>query len=290
MKNEEYSANEGDVGYAEHTGDSLPTPKITVITSLYKAGEHIDLFLNDIKNQTIFNEIDWHFINADSPDGEHEKLLEFQKEYKNIRISKELTRIGLYKAWNKGVRRARAKYVGNLNVDDKLRYDYYERMVNYLDKNKGCDIVYSNILVSHDPEEIFYDVNAKKSVNRLASSSFCDLHSSSILGAVHNCPVWRKSIHEEIGGFDESFSVAGDTEFWIRAQIAGKKIEKIYDFMALYYVNPKGISTPWAYADKDNTGADFIVEKEDNIIWNKYKDVINLHGLQNFYNYLDSQR
>jgi glycosyltransferase involved in cell wall biosynthesis len=262
-------------------------PKITVITSLYKAGHFLESFLQDIRNQTIFEELDWHFIDANSPDMEYERLLEFQKVNENVRISRELKRIGIYAAWNKGVKKSKAKYISNLNVDDKLSYDYYEIMFNFLENNKEFDVAYSNVLISTNINDTFYSVDVNKPDNRLRTASYCDLHSLSHLGAVHNCPVWRKSIHEDVGLFDETLNVAGDTDFWMRAVIAGKKIKKLDAFLALYFLNPHGISTE---LKGEFVGLNSEAHQEVLMLRQKYEKEINEYGLQNFYNYIDSQR
>ena len=55
-------------------------PKISIITSLYKGGEFIKGFLDDIVGQTIFkDECELIIIDANSPEGEKEIILEYQK-------------------------------------------------------------------------------------------------------------------------------------------------------------------------------------------------------------------
>ena len=49
-----------------------------------------------------------------------------------------------------------------------------------------------------------------------------------------------KRLHDEFGGFDESLTVAGDWDFWIR--VSGKyKFKHIPEFLGLYYHNKEGI-------------------------------------------------
>jgi GT2 family glycosyltransferase len=52
--------------------------------------------------------------------------------------------------------------------------------------------------------------------------------------------MWRKSLHEEFGGFDETLTVAGDWDFWLK--IAGKySFKHIPESLGLYYHNENGI-------------------------------------------------
>jgi len=59
----------------------------------------------------------------------------------------------------------------------------------------------------------------------------------------HNAPMWRKSLHKEVGYFDTSFKSAGDYDFWMRCLLAGKTFYKLNDAHVVYYQNPEGIST-----------------------------------------------
>jgi hypothetical protein len=55
--------------------------------------------------------------------------------------------------------------------------------------------------------------------------------------------MWRKSLHDELGLFDEDFETAGDYEFWLRCAAAEKKFYKIKDPIVAYYYSPDGLST-----------------------------------------------
>ena len=67
----------------------------------------------------------------------------------------------------------------------------------------------------------------------------------------HNSPVWKRSIHDSCGYFDETFFSAGDYDLWIRAALDGKEFLKVSnDPLALYYKNPNGISTKESTLEK----------------------------------------
>ena len=59
----------------------------------------------------------------------------------------------------------------------------------------------------------------------------------------HASPMWRKSIHEDHGLFNEEYKSAGDWDMWLRAASKGSKFKKIPGILGLYYFNPTGIST-----------------------------------------------
>jgi len=239
--------------------------KITVITSLYKAGGFLEDFLEDIQKQTIFSDIDWYFIDAASPDKELERLIEFQKDFPNVRVRRTRERIGIYPAWNMGIKKARADLISNLNVDDRVTHDYYEFMVNKMEEHKEVDVMYTDVIYC-DTQEYLADSPIMR------TPRFCDLYTIAFFGAPHNCPVWRKSLHEDVGLFDESLISSGDKEFWMRANILGKKFKKINKRLAYYYLNPKGISTK-------GKGKSDASRTEDERILKHYEKELAAHGI-----------
>ena len=56
-------------------------------------------------------------------------------------------------------------------------------------------------------------------------------------------PLWRKSLHDRFGFFDESYKTAADGDFWLRCAVGGAKISMVNHPVGLYYENPSGRST-----------------------------------------------
>ena len=79
----------------------------------------------------------------------------------------------------------------------------------------------------------------------------------------HNCPVWRKYLHEEYGYFDEQYFSAGDYDMWLRAACKGELFIKINgrEPLGLYYRNPEGISSKISTLDKALKEGFYIREK-----------------------------
>jgi hypothetical protein len=55
--------------------------------------------------------------------------------------------------------------------------------------------------------------------------------------------MWRKSLHDKFGYFEEKYRSASDWEFWLRCAFGGSKFYKLNKPLGLYYFNPKGVST-----------------------------------------------
>ncbi len=220
----------------EHSGNYA----VSAIASLYKGRRYIENFLENITSQTIFDQSELIIIDADSPEEEFQIIAEYQKQFPNIIYKRINYRIGVYDAWNVGVQIARGRYLSNTNLDDLRRRDSFELQAAALDRHSFVDVVY---------QDFFYSFDASLSFDEVAMFGFkSDLpiitpHNLLAFNSPHNAPMWRKTLHEEVGLFDTSFKSASDYEFWLRCLWKGKSFFKINTPHVVYFQNPEGIST-----------------------------------------------
>lgn len=220
----------------QHSGSYV----VSAIASLYKGGKYIEQFLHNITSQTIFHDSELIIIDADSDEDEFSVIKEFQKKYSNIVYRRINHRIGIYDAWNVGIGMARGKYLTNTNLDDLRRIDSFELQRRALDNHPFADVVYQDYFVSFDACLSFDDVAAFGFKSDLP---IVTPHNLLVTNSPHNAPMWRKSLHDELGSFDTSFRIAGDWEFWLRCMSKGKSFLKLNDPHVVYFQNPHGIST-----------------------------------------------
>lgn len=221
-------------------------PQISIITSVYKGDKFISGFLEDITRQTIFDQCELIIINAASPGNEEPIILEYAERYPNIVYVKLEEDPGIYAVWNYGIKMARAEFVGNANVDDRLHPQCYEVFLKTLREHPAVDLVYSDFYFT---SEANVPVEACRSKRATHYPEFSPKALLSIC-LPNNHPVWRKSMHDKCGLFDESFKHVGDLEMWMRAAVSGAIFLKIPGIYGLFYVNPKGLSTNKEYNKK----------------------------------------
>ena len=104
------------------------------------------------------------------------------------------------------------------------------------------DVVYQDFYYSFDPDLDFDQVAAFGFKSELP---IVTPHNLLAFNSPHNAPMWRKSLHQELGLFDTSYRSAGDYEFWVRCMAGAnhKRFGKINTPHVVYYQNPEGIST-----------------------------------------------
>jgi len=221
--------------------DHEPGTLISAIASLYRGGDYIEQFMENITSQTIFaKHCELIIIDADSPENEFEVIARYMERFPNIVYHRAATRIGIYEAWNVGVRMAKGKYLTNSNMDDLRRRDSFERQAEILEKFPFVDVAYQDFYYSfegHAPFDLTAAVGVKSSLPVVTPYNLMQSNSP------HNAPMWRRSLHDDVGMFDESFRSAGDYDFWLRCVVNDKVFYKSNDPHVVYFVNPGGLST-----------------------------------------------
>lgn len=225
---------------------------VSALVSTYNAEKYMADCLEDLENQSISDKLEIIVVNSGSPQNEEAVVKDFQKKYDNIKYIRTEQRETIYAAWNRAVRIASGKYVTNANTDDRHRKDALEIMARALDDNPDKALVYANqsIVRPHKGRNVpvgegIYGYYLRQ---RLLSREL----------DVGSQPLWRRSLHDEFGYFDETFFVAGDTEFWLR-------VSQKYDFLYLNKILGERLFRPdgvWL-SEKDG-----ICEIEKTILFN----------------------
>lgn len=220
---------------------SWKTPISAVLVSLYKSDSYLDSFLENIQSQTIIDKCEVVIISVLPSEFEKVTLEVFAEKNKYVNLFFTDVRIGIYEAWNRAITYSTAKYITNMNADDVRHPLSLEIQVSELEKDELIDVVYQDVYYTLR-QNLTFDTIA-----RIGMKSNLPQISTKILArginAPHNAPMWRRSLHDRIGLFDETFLSAGDHDFWIRASIEGATFKKSDEVHVSYFINPEGMST-----------------------------------------------
>jgi len=228
-------------GVAVTKVDVASLPKISILTSVFNGDEFIRHFLEDITNQTIFKEkCELIIVNGNSPGNEEPIIKEFIERFPNNIIYKKLeSDPGVYGCWNIAAKMATGDFLTNANIDDRKAPNFMKELATHLHIEKDVDVVYSNNLVTNKPNESW----DKNTSNAIYPSEEFSIESMLRGNPPHCMPMWRKSLHERFGYFEEKYRSASDWEFWLRCAFGGSKFSKLNKPLGLYYFNPRGVST-----------------------------------------------
>ena len=228
-------------------GDNIRTvsaeelPKISIITSVFKGDEFIRPFLEDITRQTIFKEkCELILINPNSPGNEEEVIKEFQDKFPDNIVYKKLENDpGIYACWNIAAKMATGEFLTNANLDDRKAPDALQTLARELVLKDEVDVAYADNLLTNSPNETW----EKNTASSLYPSENFSVEAMLRGNPPHCMPMWRKSLHEKFGYFEEKYRSASDWEFWLRCAMQDVKMSKVNRALGLYFFNPKGMST-----------------------------------------------
>ena len=217
--------------------------RVSAIVSTYNAETFIRGRIDDLMHQTLYarGELEIIVINSASTDTTQAIL---EREYlKHITLIQTPFRESMYAAWNRGIKLARGEYIVPANCDDRLHFDACEVMADYLDTHPITDMVCPDSFVVNEiwnpdplspPQLLSYEPPYTTGRLDFVNSP----HAQTIQCKIGNTPMWRKSLHEEIGYFDLSYLIAGDYEWALRLEAHGRKIDWIPDVLGLFYFHP----------------------------------------------------
>jgi hypothetical protein len=171
------------------------------------------------------------------------------KNISNIHYTKKDKKLSLYETWNEGIKRSSGQYITNANTDDHHHKECLKTLVTYLDNHSEYDVAYGDIYKSTKANESF---NANDmAMPCLSQTYFAGTHLlHNFIGAQ---PVWRKSLHQKIGYFNESYEIIGDYEFFLRATSNGSNFAYVPQAKGLMLWHHEALSTKSfkVYAEKE---------------------------------------
>ena len=211
----------------------------SLFCSFYKGEKFIESYLQNVLEQSVFFDLEFVFIDCDSPENEQAIIEPYVKKYENIKYYKLDKDPGLYAGWNEAIKRCSAQMFGNWNIDDRKNRDGLEFMLKRFESDDDLDILYGFTYISKTANEKYED-NSFENLYPCLPHSLENLFKNN---SPHCMPLWRKNLHDSLGFFDENYKTASDGDFWLRCAIAGAKIKMINHPIGLYFLNPEGRST-----------------------------------------------
>lgn len=210
---------------------------VSAIVSTYNSEAFMRRRLENLVQQSLGSQLEIVVIDSHSPQNESAIVKEFQQQYDNIKLLRTEERETVYQAWNRGIKMAQGKYVTNANTDDLLRKDALEKLAMSLEANSQYALAYGDFYITHLPNQTF------ENHIRIGYSHKPDYDPSIMLSGCHMGPqpLWRKSLHEDYGYFDENLVAAGDYEFWCRLASHGHQFIHLNEYLGLYLHNLEGI-------------------------------------------------
>lgn len=193
---------------------------ISVIIPTYNYGNFLGETLTNILEQSYEN---WECLIVDdgSTDNTKEVVQNFSNKDKRFKYLYQAHR-GPSAARNKGLRNSKGAFIQLLDSDDKIETHKLKFQVRELLADPSIDIIYGGVRYfnTKNPNIRHFDLDGKldKSWMPEISGNGWDILPYLITNniMVINAPVFRSSIIQKIGYFDEELGAVEDWDFWLR--------------------------------------------------------------------------
>jgi len=203
------------------------SPRVSVIIPCFNLGQYLPEALESVRRQT-FSDVETIVVDDGSTDEETRAVL--------ARVTGPRTSVvrsdnrGLSAARNLGISKSAGEYICSLDADDMLEPTWLEKGVAVLDQAPEVAFVSHWI-------QAFGDETWEWRPGR------CDLDVLLDMNAVNGAALFRRSVVDTTGGFDESMrDGCEDWEFWIRVTEAGFRGAIIPEILYRYRRRPDSMS------------------------------------------------
>ncbi len=211
-----------------------PPILVSTITSCFRMKRYLQKFLEELPKQTFFDRLELVLDHNEPDEEEIGWVREFQKKYPG-RIKHFINQkvVPLDVSWNKCIKESSGKYLTTWNVDDLRTPNSIELQCNELEKDPSVGLVYGNFRIVR----VFGSTEG-----RLIECSHypkTELTRSFIVGPFF---MFRKSLCEKAGYFDEQLIQGGDFDLAVRLAFHTKGA-CVTELLGYFLNEGKGLST-----------------------------------------------
>lgn len=198
-------------------------PKISVIIPCYNHGHFIREALESVEQCSDRSLCEIIIVNDGSTDSYTNELMQqLQKEGYHV-INQKNQGLGVTR--NNGIRAAAGEYILPLDSDNKIRPEYIYKSIEILDNQPGIAMVYGDA-------QFFGDKDKRRLVGDF------NLQQLMLENNIDACAVYRKSVWEAVGGYDEKMPAMGfeDWDFWLNLSFNNYKFHYVNEILFDYRI------------------------------------------------------
>ena len=226
---------------------SLITPTVSVITPVYRGEPYLSAYFEALASQTLFNDLEVVLVHNQPSSVERGLVQGFAGEHpdKLVHVVVDETNAScldhrpghwaletVAQSMNRAIARASGEYIALWNVDDVRVSDSLERQVAVLESDDRIGLTYGDyVMVAHPGDT----AGLQHTFPEFDHDNYMHTYGGGF-------QMWRRSVHDVAGLFDEQLRSGGDTDLWIR--IAAQSSMKKTPGNVGYYLNAgMGLST-----------------------------------------------
>jgi glycosyltransferase involved in cell wall biosynthesis len=198
-------------------------PKISIIIPCYNHGQYIREAISSVEKCTDKSLYEIIVVNDGSTDA---FTIEEMGRLANdgYHVINQVNQ-GLGRTRNNGIKAAKGEYILPLDSDNRIRPEYIYESIKILDSQPQIAMVYGNA-------EYFGDITGTHVIGEF------NLQNMMVENHIDACAVYRKSVWEAVGGYDEKMPVMGfeDWDMWLNMAFRSYSFHYVNEIMFDYRV------------------------------------------------------
>lgn len=206
---------------------------VSVITAFKNAENYIEESVESILNQTLKN-FELLLIDDGSTDGTSSKINKYLNDAR-VRYFRNEKSLGKPANLNLGITQSRSEFIAIFDGDDISSPDRLQKQLDLLKSNTDIAAVGSYIEIINEAGEI---------IDKRTKPTDPDYVRKTILfynPLLQPSVMIRKSVIEEIGLYNESYTFAQDIDMWYRLIFSGYNVTNIPEFLLKYRIHSNNV-------------------------------------------------
>lgn len=256
---------------------STEKPTLSVLMGVFNEEKYIEDAIDSILAQT-FSDFEFLIVDDNSQD-QSSNIIESYNDPR-IRFIKNETNHGLTASLNRALDLATGTYIARQDADDISEPNRFEKQVSFLEQNTNVSIVGTGTyLIDGDGEIVDKRLG-------YCNPTFEDFLNKSHL--VHGSILVRRSVLDELGGYDEFFRYGQDYDLWLRLS-KQYNVANIPDPYYRHRIHDEGVY--FSRKDESALYTMFARHLATDTANHDIKEELSESGISNYYDCLDrSQR
>ena len=228
-----------DVASIRMYGEKKNNAEISIVIPVYRRTEYICEAIDSAVNQKTNHAYNVIIVDNTVENNSIYDLIKLYPEDKIVYYKNEQN-IGMFGNWNRCIELADTPWITMLHDDDKMKPDYIETIMNAIELLPACNGIGVDLEIINDKSEV---VNTKVNDGEINLLSTLDFYFST-------CPVnvegfaFKREIAMELGGFDENFYPAADSNYICKMHIICGFVYRINKTLMQYRVAANESANP----------------------------------------------
>ena len=203
-------------------------PLVSIVLPTHNGSRYLDQAVQSCLDQTCTN---WELVIVDdaSTDNTPVRIAQYLAEDDRIRSLRHETNRKLPRALNTGFSLAKGTYFTWTSDDNCYRPNAIAEMVAFLESHPEIDVVYTDYS------------NIDQTGRVLRQVTIWDQDVLLRGNAIGPCFLYRRKVHEAIGGFAEDLFLAEDYNFWLKASVLFR-LQPLHKDLYLYRLHSDSLT------------------------------------------------